>query len=155
MEAVESGADGETGDTPPRCATLAEAEDEIIAEFAELNDLTSRYAHLVRLGRELRTPRELRTDEYAVAGCQSRVWIRTEIRQGRLRIAADSDALIVRGLIALLLRLFDGRTPREVAAAGLRAFSETGLISHLSPARSEGLDALVRRIREAAEAHGT
>lgn len=143
-------------DTPAtilRRASLEEVEDEIIAEFAGLDDLTSKYAHLVRLGRGLRVPNGLRTDGNAVAGCQSRVWIRTELRDGRLRVGADSDAMIVRGLIALLLRIFNERTPGEVASARLRAFAETGLLRHLSPARSEGLAAMVRRIQELAEAY--
>ena len=127
---------------------VEETESEIISEFARSADLTAKYEHLVRLGRDLPASEGIRADANRVAGCQSRVWVRTELRRGRLRIEADSDAMIVRGLIALLLRLFDDRSPEEILAAGLRAFDETGLRAHLSPARSNGLAAIVRRIRE-------
>lgn len=142
----------ETAESAARRPSLDATEDEIIAEFAGLADLTAKYEHLVRLGRELRAPEEVRSPDYSVTGCQSRVWIRTALQDGRLRIAADSDAMIVRGLIALLLRILDDRAPAEIAAAELRTFDATGLRAHLSPLRSNGLAAMVKRIREDAEA---
>lgn len=142
----------ETTGSEARLPSLEATEDEIIAEFAGLADLTAKYEHLVRLGRELRAPEGVRSPDYSVTGCQSRVWIRTALQDGRLRIAADSDAMIVRGLIALLLRILDDRAPAEIAAAELRTFDATGLRAHLSPLRSNGLAAMVKRIREDAEA---
>jgi cysteine desulfuration protein SufE len=147
-----SSGNGDAMESAARRPSLEETEDEIIAEFAGLADLTEKYEHLVRLGRELRAPDGVRAPEHSVTGCQSRVWIRTEMVEGRLRIAADSDAMIVRGLIALLLRILDGRAPAEIAVAELRTFDATGLRTHLSPLRSNGLAAMVRRIREDAAA---
>lgn len=131
-------------------------QDEIIAEMSGLEDRLAKYEYLVRLGRGLRVPDDgIRKDEYAVAGCLARVWIRTELRAGRLRIFADSDAQITRGIIALLLRVLDGRTPTEILQADLHFLHDTGLSMHLSPARSNGLAAMVRQIRSCAEEAST
>ncbi|MDT8436122.1 MAG: SufE family protein [Gemmatimonadota bacterium] len=133
--------------------SIEAAQDGIVAELGGIDDLMEKYEHLIRLGRELRVPGpDIRRDEHSVAGCQSRVWIRTELRDGRLHIAADSDATITRGIIALLLRVFDGRTPDEILATELRVFEATGLQAQLSPARANGLVAMVRRIRQEAAA---
>ncbi|MFO7589144.1 MAG: SufE family protein [Gemmatimonadota bacterium] len=135
-----------------RSRSVEAAGDAIIAEMAGLDDLMAKYEYLVGLGRELRVPdAAIRRDEHSVAGCQSRVWIRTELRDGRLHIVADSDAMITRGIIALILRLLDARTPAEILAADLRVFDAAGLQTHLSPARANGLAAMVRRIRQEAE----
>lgn len=151
----DANADAPAADADPRRNSIAAAEDEIIAEFARLGDLTAKYEHLVRLGARLVPPDGIRADTNRVAGCQSRVWVRTELRGNRMAIDADSDAMIVRGLIALLLRILHDRTPEAILATELRAFDETGLRAHLSPARSNGLAAIVRRIREdAASASG-
>jgi cysteine desulfuration protein SufE len=128
-------------------------QDEIIAEMAGLEDGLSRYEYLVGVGRSLVVPDGgVRTDEHAVAGCQARAWIRAELRDGRLHLAADSDALITRGIVALLLRVLDGRPPREVLDADLYFLDRTGLRTHLSPARANGLGAMLQRIRSYAEA---
>jgi cysteine desulfuration protein SufE len=127
-------------------------QEEIVAEMSGLKDGMDRYEYLVRLGRALDAPGDgLRTDEHAVAGCQSRVWIRTELRDGRLRIEADAEALITRGIVALLLRVLDGRRPDEILRTDLPFLDRTGLRRHLSPTRAEGLGAVVRRIRQEAE----
>lgn len=127
-------------------------QDEIIAEMAGLKNRLAKYEYLVRLGRDLQIPDGgIRRDEYALAGCQSRVWIRTELQAGRLHIIADSDATVIRGMIGLLLRVLDGRTPAEILEADLYFLERTGLSMRLSPARSDGLAALVRRIRACAE----
>ena len=124
-------------------------QEQIIAEMAHLDDLMDKYEHLVRLGHELDVADDgVRRNENAVAGCQNRVWIRTEFRESRLHIAADSEAVITRGIISLMLRILDGRPPAEIIAAELHAFDAIGLSSHLSPARADGLTAMVRRIRE-------
>lgn len=133
--------------------TLDLAQDEIIAEMAGLEDGLATYEYLVRLGKG--HPRDedgLRSDRYSVSGCQSRVWIRTELRDGTVRILADSDATITRGIIALLLRVLDGRSPAQIVESDLYFLDRTGLSHHLSPARSNGLHAIVRRIRSFAEA---
>ncbi len=118
-----------------------------------LEDAMARYEYLVRLGRALAVPDEgIRTDEHALAGCQSRVWIRGELRDGRLHLAADSDAMITRGIIALLLRVLDDRPPRDILEAELYFLDRTGLRTHLSPSRANGLAAMLKRIRSYAEA---
>jgi cysteine desulfuration protein SufE len=137
--------------------SMAEVQQAIIAEMADLDDPIRKYEYLVGLGRALRTPaNSIRTEAYAVPGCQSQVWIRAELQAGRLRLAADSEALITRGIIALLVRVLDDRTPAEILDGDLFFLDRTGLGSHLSPARANGLEAMVRRIREhAAEARPT
>ena len=133
--------------------SMAAVQDEIVAEMAELEEPLEKYAYLVRLGRALETPDEsIRQEAHLVSGCQSRVWIRTELRGGRLSIAADSDAMITRGLIALLLRVFDRRTPAEILDGDLFVLDRTGLGRHLSPARGNGIATMVRTIRSHAEA---
>jgi len=139
------------GHAPRR--SIAEVQDDIVAEMSACANRLAKYEYLVGLGRSLEVAEDgLRTDEHALAGCQSSVWIRTELRDGRLRIDADSDTMITRGIIALLLRVLDDRPPAEIAGADLRFLEATGLSMHLSPARANGLVAMVRHIREAAEA---
>ena len=132
--------------------SLTSVQDEIVAEMSELQDHLEKYEYLVALGRALEVwDGALRQDEYAVPGCQSQVWIRAEVRAGRLRIRADSDALITRGIIALLLRVLDDRTPGEILGTDLFFLDRTGLRTHLSPARANGLAAMVRQIEGYAE----
>lgn len=137
------------GDVPPPMSTV---EDEIVAEMSGLEDSIARYEYLVRLGRDLAAPSdEIRTEEHAVPGCQAQVWIRGEVVDGRLRLQADSDAGITRGIIALLVRVLDGRTVDEVRAAELSFLDRTGLRQHLSPSRANGLAAMVTAVRRLAE----
>ena len=132
---------------------MAEVQDEIVAAMADLDGALKKYEYLVRLGRALEVPEEsIRQPAHAVPGCQSQVWIRSELQEGRLRIIADSEAMITRGIIALLLRVLDGRTPAEILAEELYFLDRTGLGSHLSPARANGLAAMVRQIRQQAAA---
>jgi len=132
--------------------SMSAVQDEIIGEMSRLPDRLAKYEYLVGLGRELEVADDgIRSDEFALAGCQSRVWIRTELRDECLRIAADSDTMITRGIIALLLRVLDGRPPADIVEADLHFLDATGLSMHLSPARANGLAAMVRRIRARAE----
>jgi len=133
--------------------SMSAVQEEIIAEMSDLEDWLSKYQYLVARGRELRVAGDaIRKEEYAIAGCQSSVWIRAEMEDGCVRLAADSDAMITRGIIALLLQVLDGRPPRKVAGADLFFLDRTGLRTHLSPARANGLAAMVQRIRTCAEA---
>jgi cysteine desulfuration protein SufE len=133
-------------------SSIRQAQDRVIAEMAELDGHLGRYEYLVRLGRKLESPEGIRADQHVVPGCQSRVWIRAETENGRLRLYADSDATITRGIIALLLRVLDGHPPRDVAQAELYFLEETGLGAHLSPSRANGLVAMVKQIRAYAAA---
>jgi cysteine desulfuration protein SufE len=134
---------------------MSAVEDAIVAEMSGLEDSIARYEYLVGLGRDLAVASdEIRTEEHAVPGCQSRVWIRGEVVGGRLRLEADSDAGITRGIIALLVRVLDGRMVEEIRASELSFLDRTGLRQHLSPSRANGLAAMVQAVRKLAEAEG-
>jgi cysteine desulfuration protein SufE len=136
-------------DTGVSRMTVDRAQDEIIEEMARLGDWMEKYKYLVNQGRNLASMRrEHKTEENLISGCQSRVWLHVEMRDGEIHLAADSDAMIVRGIIALVLRVLDGRNPDEVAKAELYFIERTGLGASLSPARADGLRGIVMRIRE-------
>ncbi|MBT8087897.1 MAG: SufE family protein [Gammaproteobacteria bacterium] len=124
------------------------AEQEIIDEFALFDDWMDRYQYLIDLGRRLPVfPDELRTEENRIRGCQSQVWFVADERDGRLYFRAISDAAIVSGLIALLLRLYSGRKPREIVDTPPDFVTALRLESHLSPTRSNGLSSMLAAIR--------
>ncbi len=129
--------------------------DEIEATLAMLDDWEDRYRYIIDLGKALPAlPDGARADEHIVRGCQSQVWVIGEIRDGRLEVYADSDAQIVRGLIAVVLAALNRRAPAEVVGYDIEGlFARTGLLAHLSPMRGNGLRALVGRIRSLATAH--
>lgn len=114
-----------------------------------------RYRYIIDLGKALPIlPESAKVPENIVHGCQSQVWVITELRDGRLEVYADSDALIVRGLIAVVLSAFNRRSPEDVAEYDIEGvFARTGLLAHLSPTRGNGLRALVARIRALATEH--
>ncbi len=127
--------------------TIEEAKEGLVADFAFLGDWVQRYEYIVDLGRALEGLAEAdKIDSRLVPGCQSRVWLHVDCRDGRLHFRADSDAIIVRGLIALLLRIYSGRTPAEILATPPSFFEVLELGSHLSGSRANGLHAMVRRI---------
>jgi cysteine desulfuration protein SufE len=131
---------------------MVAVQEQIVAEMEELGDTLEKYEYLVSRGRAHAAPDDsLRRDEHVVPGCSSRVWIRSELRDGLLHIEADSEAMINRGIIALLLRVLDRRPPAEILDGDLFFLDRTGLGAHLSPARANGLAAMVRRIRGLAE----
>jgi cysteine desulfuration protein SufE len=132
----------------PPAPSIDDAQDRIIQEMAGLEDHLAKYEYLVGLGRDLVGAEDIRTEENRVPGCQSQVWIRAEMEGGLLRLQADSDALITRGIIALLLRVLDGHPPGQVLESRLYFLEETGLSTQLSPSRANGLGAMVRQVRE-------
>ncbi|MBT8086533.1 MAG: SufE family protein [Gammaproteobacteria bacterium] len=124
------------------------AEQEIIDEFALFDDWMDRYQYLIDLGRRLpEFPDELRMEENRIRGCQSQVWFVADEKDGRLYFRAISDAAIVSGLIALLLRLYSGRKPREIVDTPPEFVTALKLESHLSPTRSNGLSSMLTAIR--------
>jgi len=124
------------------------AQQEIIEEFDLFDNWMDRYQYIIDLGRRLPAfPEELRTEENRIRGCQSQVWFVAEKEDGRLRFRAISDAAIVSGLIALLLRLYDGREPRDILDTPPDFVTALGLDSHLSPTRSTGLSSMLDAIR--------
>lgn len=134
--------------------TINDVQDEIIEEFEGLTDWMDRYAYIIELGEQLPgLPESEKTPQYLIEGCQSRVWIAAEIdSEGKVNFRADSDALIVRGIVALLLRVFSGRTPTEILDADLYFPDKIGLRENLSPTRSNGLLAMVRQMHNYAVA---
>ncbi len=136
--------------------TINEIQDEVIAEFSDFTDWMDKYQLLIDLGNEL-TPLDERykNEDNLINGCQSRVWIKADYHDGKVLFTAESDALIVKGLIALLLRVLSGHTPQEILDADLYFIDEIGLRDHLSPTRSNGLLAMVKQIRVYALAYKT
>ncbi len=126
--------------------------EEIKDTFAFLDDWEDKYRFVIDLGKTLpEMSGEARTEQNLVRGCQSQVWLKAELQDGTLQLAMDSDAHIVRGLIAIVLAASNGRTPEEIRAFDMEGlFGELDLLSHLSPTRGNGLAAMVDRIREVA-----
>ncbi len=128
--------------------TINEIQDEIIDEFSEVEDWMDRYSMIIDLGNALpHISTEYKTPEHLIEGCQSRVWLNAELRDGRICYTADSDAIIVRGIIALLIKVLNEHTPREVLDADLYFIDRIGLAENLSPTRSNGLVAMVKQMR--------
>ena len=135
-------------ETMAETETLEEAKANIVDEFSLFDSWTDRYEYIVELGRALAgLPDEFRTEAYRVKGCQSQVWFRARAEDGRIFFEADSDAMIVRGLIALLLRVYSGRTPAEILATRPDFFEKIELGSHLSGSRANGLHAMIGHIQ--------
>lgn len=134
--------------------TINETQNEIIEEFEGLTDWMDRYAYIIDLGNTLpEYPESEKTPQNLIEGCQSRVWIDAKTdTEGKIDFQADSDALIVKGIVALLMRVLNHRTPSEILDADLYFIDRIGLSEHLSPTRSNGLVAMVRQIRDYARA---
>ena len=134
--------------------TINEAQDEVIAEFEDFTDWMDRYQMLIDLGNELAPLAEqYKNDSNLIDGCQSRVWVQCDYREGRLVFTADSDALITKGIIALLIRVLSNHTPKEIVDADLYFIDKIALREHLSPTRSNGLLSMVKQIRMYAVAY--
>ena len=128
--------------------TIDELQDEVIEEFSDFTDWMDKYQLLIDLGNEMQSLDACyKTDDNLIEGCQSRVWIVADYRDGLIHFSAESDALIVKGLIALLLRVLSGHTPQEILDADLYFIDSIGLKDHLSPTRSNGLLAMVKQMR--------
>ena len=128
--------------------TINEIQDEIIEEFAEFDDWMDKYQLLITMGEEQEPlPAELKTEQNLIDGCQSRVWLVCDEREGKLQFRAESDALIVKGIVSLLIRVVTGHTPQEILDSDLYFIPQIGLTEHLSPTRSNGLLAMVKQIR--------
>ena len=128
--------------------TINEIQDEIIEEFAEFTEWMDKYQMLIDLGNELDAlAPAYKNDQNLIDGCQSRVWLQCDIKDGKLVFTADSDALITKGIIALLIRVVSGHTPKEILDTDLYFIERIGLHQHLSPTRSNGLLSMVKRIK--------
>lgn len=128
--------------------TIDNIQEEIIEEFACLNDWMDKYQLLIDIGSET-TPLDecYKTEQNLIEGCQSRVWLQADYKNGLVVFNAESDALIVKGLVALLLRVFNNRTPSEILSSDLYFIDRIGLSEHLSPTRSNGLLAMIKQMK--------
>ena len=134
--------------------TINEAQDEVIEEFSDFTDWMDKYQLLIDLGNEQEPlDNKYKTESNLIDGCQSRVWLQADYVDGKIIFTAESDALIVKGIIALLIRVLSGHTPQEILAADLYFIDKIGLKEHLSPTRSNGLLAMVKQIRKYALAY--
>jgi cysteine desulfuration protein SufE len=127
---------------------IEEIEKEIVDEFSFFPDWTDKYEYLIELGHKLTDfPKDKMTDEYKIKGCQSSVWLITEIEDGKIIFKADSDSTIVKGLIALLVRVLSGQKPGDIINAKLEFIDKIGLRQHLAPTRSNGLGAMIKQMK--------
>ncbi len=128
--------------------TIEEVQQSIIEDFSVYEDWMDKYTYLIELGNELEPiDASYKVDQNLIRGCQSRVWLQQRLENDRIIFEAESDALIVKGLVALLLKVFSGRTPQEILEAEPHFIDEIGLKQHLSPTRSNGLMAMVKQIK--------
>ncbi|WP_434502127.1 SufE family protein [Prevotella sp.] len=134
--------------------TINEAQKEVVEEFEDFTDWMDKYQMLIDLGNELDALNDkYKNDSNLIDGCQSRVWLQCDLVDGKLQFTADSDALIVKGIIALLIQVLSGHTPNEILDADLYFIDKIGLKEHLSPTRSNGLLAMVKQIKAYALAY--
>ncbi len=133
---------------------INELQDEVIEEFSDFEDWMDKYQLLIDLGNEQEPlDDKYKTESNLIDGCQSRVWLQADYRDGALWFTAESDALIVKGIVALLIRVLSGHTPQEILDADLYFIDRIGLREHLSPTRSNGLLAMVKQIKAYALAY--
>ena len=128
--------------------TIQEIEQQIISEFANFDEWLDKYSYLIELGKDCPVIDEKdKTENNLIKGCQSRVWLSCQQRDGHLYFAADSDAVITKGIISLLIRTFDGQTPQDILDADLSFIDVIGLKEHLSPTRSNGLTSMLKQMK--------
>jgi cysteine desulfuration protein SufE len=136
--------------------TLTQAQQEIVEEFSMMSDWQDRYEHLIELGKELPLiAPEKKTEQNIVRGCQSRVWLDASHEQGMVHYTADSDAMITKGLISLLIRVLNERKPEEIITTPITFIDQIGLREHLSPNRANGLSAMLDQMKRYALAFST
>ena len=131
--------------------TLSEKQHEIIEEFAAFDDWMDKYEYIIELGKDLPSiAPEKKTQERLIEGCQSQVWLDATCENGTMHFTADSDAIITKGIIALLIQVLNNETPENIATSDLFFINEIGLHEHLSPTRSNGLASMVKKMKMAA-----
>lgn len=128
--------------------TINEIQDEIIEEFSEFDDWMDKYALLIDLGNTLPPlDDKYKTESNLIEGCQSRVWLQADYREGKIYFLGESDAVIVKGIVSLLIKVLSGHSPQEILDADLYFINKIGLKEHLSPTRSNGLVSMVKQMR--------
>ena len=131
--------------------TLKEAENAIVEEFSMYEEWLDKYEYIIELGKALKDyPEEAKTDEKLIKGCQSRVWLDYKVEDGKIFFNADSDAIITKGIISLLICLYSGRTAQEILSSDFSVVEKIGLKENLSPTRANGLVSMIAKIRDIA-----
>ncbi len=131
--------------------TLEEKQIEIVEEFEVYDDWMDKYEYIIELGKELPIiSEENKTEDKLIEGCQSRVWLHSEVKDGKMQFSADSDAIITKGIIGLLIRVMNNESPETIATANLHFIADIGLQEHLSPTRANGLASMVQRLKMSA-----
>ena len=131
--------------------TLEEKKQQVIEDFSLYDEWLDKYEYLIELGKSLSPfPEGKKTEDRLIKGCQSRVWLDSELREGRLYFSADSDAIITKGIISLLIDVYSGRTPEEIAADDFGFVADIGLKENLSPTRANGLVSMIETIKNVA-----
>ncbi len=131
--------------------TIQDKEREVVEEFSMFEDWMEKYEYIIELGKDLPIISEDRkVESNLIKGCQSRVWVSADFNEGKIHFTADSDAIITKGIIALLVRVLSDEKPEEIVKANLSFINEIGLQEHLSPTRANGLLGMVKRIKELA-----
>lgn len=131
--------------------TLLEAENSVIEEFSMYDEWLDKYEYLIELGKSLKDyPEAAKTDDKLIKGCQSRVWLDYRVDDGKIYFNADSDAIITKGIISLLIGIYSGRTPQEIISSDFSVVEKIGLKENLSPTRANGLVSMIEKIRETA-----
>ena len=137
-------------------STIREIQEEIVDEFALFDDWMQRYEHMIELGKSLPLIDEkYKTEDNLIKGCQSKVWVHAEMKDERLLFTADSDAIITKGIIAVLIRTFNNQHPKDIIKADTQFIDEIGLKEHLSPTRANGLVSMIKQLKMYAVAYQT
>ena len=132
--------------------TLQEAENAVIEQFSIYDEWLDKYEYLIELGKNLSEyPQSAKTDDKLIKGCQSRVWLDYYVKDGKVFFQADSDAIITKGIISLLISIYSGRTPSEIASSDFSVVEKIGLKENLSPTRANGLVSMIANIRQVAQ----
>jgi cysteine desulfuration protein SufE len=128
--------------------TIPELQEQVVSEFSLFDDWMDKYNYLIEIGRSIPIIDEsYKTDQYVITGCQSKVWLHAETRDGKIFFSADSDAVITKGIVNLLIRVLSGHTPDEILNADMDFIDKVGLREHLSPTRSNGLTSMVKQMK--------
>ncbi|MBC9929323.1 SufE family protein [Chitinophaga qingshengii] len=128
--------------------TINDRQEEIKSDFEVMSNWEDKYEYIIQLGKDLPLiAEEFKTPDNLIKGCQSRVWLHTELRDGKLYFTADSDAVITKGLVSLMIYVLSGYTPKEIATADIYFIDAIGLSSHLSPTRSNGLLSMLKQMK--------
>ena len=133
------------------CKSLQEAENEVVETFSMYDEWLDKYEYLIDLGKNLDAyPEELKTEDRLIKGCQSRVWLDYKVQDGKIYFSADSDAIITKGIISLLISVYSGRTPEEIASSDFSFIEKIGLKENLSPTRANVLASMIATIKTVA-----